>query len=108
MTKPIEIDDASFDQTVLQAEMPVLVDFWASWCRPCLMLAPILEELAGEYQDKITFVKMDVDQNPKAASRYGIMSIPTLIVFKKGAPAANMVGYKPKAELKRELDEALG
>ena len=107
MSKPINIDDTNFDQTVLQAETPVLVDFWAPWCRPCLMLAPILDELAEEYSGKITFARMDVDQNPKTASKYQIMSIPTLLLFKKGEPVSHIVGYKPKAELKRDLDAAL-
>ena len=106
MSKPITIDDSKFDQTVLQSETPVLVDFWAPWCRPCLMLAPILDELAEEYSDKITVARMDVDQNPRTASKYQIMSIPTLLLFKKGEPVSHIVGYKPKAELKRDLDTA--
>ena len=107
MNKPIAVDDANFDQTVLQADMPVLVDFWAPWCRPCLMVAPILDELAEEYSGRITVARMDVDQNPRTASRYHIMAIPTMFLFKKGKPIANIVGYKPKTELKRELDTAL-
>ena len=107
MSQPIMIDDNNFDQTVLQAETPVLVDFWATWCRPCLMLAPILDELAEEYSGRITIARLDVDQNPKTASRYRIMSIPTLLLFKKGEPVAHMVGYRPKAELKRDLDASL-
>lgn len=107
MSKPITIDDSKFDQTVLQSETPVLVDFWAPWCRPCLMLAPILDELAEEYGGKVTVARMDVDQNPKTASKYQIMSIPTLLLFKKGEPVSHIVGYKPKAELKRDLDSAL-
>ena len=107
MSKPINTNNTNFDQTVLQAETPVLVDFWAPWCRPCLMLAPILDELAEEYSGKITFARMDVDQNPKTASKYQIMSIPTLLLFKKGEPISNIVGYKPKAELKRDLDATL-
>ena len=106
MSKPITVDDANFDQTVLQAEALVLVDFWAPWCRPCLMLAPILDELAEDYSGKITFTRLDVDQNPKTASRYQIMSIPTLLLFRKGEPVSHIVGYKPKAELKRDLDTA--
>jgi len=107
MSQPITIDDNNFDQTVLQAETPVLVDFWATWCRPCLMLAPILNELAEEYSGRITIARIDVDQNPKTASRYRIMSIPTLLLFKKGEPVSHMVGYRPKAELKRDLDASL-
>ncbi len=108
MSKPIVVDDANFEQKVLKSETPVLVDFWAPWCRPCLMAAPVLEELAGEYAGKITFAKLDVDQNAKIAAKYGIMAIPNLIIFKNGEPISNIVGYKPKAELKRDLDAVLG
>ncbi len=107
MSKPIAIDDSSFDQIVLQAKTPVLVDFWAAWCPPCRMVAPIVDELAEEYSGRISFAKVDVDQNPKIATRYGIMSIPTLLIFKKGEPVSNIVGYRPKEELKRSLDAAL-
>ena len=108
MSKPITVDDNNFEQTVLQAEAPVMVDFWAPWCRPCLMVAPILDELAGEYSGKITIARMDVDQNPKTASSYNIMSIPTMLIFKNGKPVANILGFRPKEELKRSIDEALG
>jgi len=108
MNKPITVGDSDFDQLVLQAEMPVLVDFWATWCRPCLMVAPILDELAEEYSGRITIARVDVDQNPRAAARYGIMSIPTLLIFKKGEPISQIVGFSPKQELKRSLDTALG
>jgi thioredoxin 1 len=107
MSKPIAVDDGNFDQMVLQADIPVLVDFWAPWCRPCLMVAPILDELAGEYNGQISIARMDVDQNPRTASRYGIMSIPTLLLFKKGEPVSHIVGFRPKAELKQSLDAAL-
>ncbi len=108
MGKPVVVDDKNFDQAVLQAKTPVLVDFWAPWCRPCLMAAPILEELAEEYTDRITIAKLDVDQNPKTAAKYKIMAIPNLIIFKNGEPASQIVGFKPKKELKRDLDAALG
>ena len=108
MSAPISINDSNFDQTVLQAEKPVLVDFWAPWCGPCLMIAPILDELAKEYNGKISVVRMDVDQNPKTASKYSIMSIPTLIIFKNGKPFSHIVGLRPKADLKRSLDATLG
>ena len=107
MGKPIVIDDSSFDQTVLKSETPVLVDFWAPWCRPCLMIAPILDALADEYDGKISIARLDVDQNPKTASKYGIMSIPTLLLFKKGEPISHIVGSRPKKQLKQELDSAL-
>ena len=108
MGKPIVVDDGNFDQIVLRAETPGLVDFWAPWCRPCIMAAPVLEELAEEYAGRITIAKLDVDQNPKTAVKYKIMAIPNLIIFKNGQPASQIVGYKPKTELKRELDAALG
>lgn len=107
MTKPVSIDDTNFDQVVLKADKPVLVDLWATWCAPCRMVAPILDELAEEYNGKINFVKVDVDHNPEIAARYGIMSIPTLLIIKNGEPVSNIVGVRPKAELKRALDAAL-
>ena len=108
MSKPTVVTDSSFDQMVLQVETPVLVDFWAPWCRPCLMIAPVLDELAGEYDGRLSIVRMDVDQNPKTATQYGIMSIPTLLIFKQGKPISHITGFRPKAELKRSLDAALG
>ncbi len=108
MSKPVAVTDNNFDQMVLQAEAPVLVDFWAPWCRPCLMIAPVLDELAGEYDGRLSIVRMDVDQNPKTAAKYSVMSIPTLLIFKQGKPISHMVGFRPKAELKRNLDAALG
>ena len=107
MSKPITVEDDNFDTTVLQAKIPVLVDFWAQWCRPCLMAAPVLDELAEEYEGKMTFAKLDVDQNAKTAAKYGIMSIPNLIIFKDGKPVSQIIGYKPKEELKRNLDTIL-
>ena len=108
MNEPITIDDSNFDQIVLQADKPVLVDFWAPWCRPCLMVAPILDELAGEYSGRVSIARMDVDKNPKTAAKYNIMSIPTLLLFKNGQPVSQIIGFKPKEELKRSLDAALG
>ena len=107
MSKPVEIDEAKFEDAVLKADKPVLVDFWAPWCGPCRMVAPVVEELAEEYDGKMGFMKVNVDDNPKIASQYGVMSIPTLIVFKEGAPISNIVGFRPKNELKKNLDEAL-
>ena len=108
MSKPITVDDSNFEQTVLQADKPVLVDFWAPWCRPCLMIAPILDELAEEYNGKVTIARMDVDQSSKTAAKYSIMSIPTLLLFKNGEPVSHLVGLRPKEELKRNIDAELG
>lgn len=107
MGKPVTIDDTNFDQVVLKAKTPVLVDFWAAWCGPCRMVAPVVEELANEYEGKVSFGKVDVDQHPGLASKFGIMSIPSLILFKGGKPISNLVGFRPKDELKRSLDAAL-
>jgi len=107
MSEPVKIDDGNFGQIVLKSEIPVLVDFWAPWCAPCRMVAPVVEELAEEYDGRVSFAKLDVDQNPKTASKYRIMSIPSLIIFKNGQPVSQIVGYKPKAELKRDLDAAI-
>ena len=108
MSKPAPVDDSTFKQMVLDSKKPVLVDFWAAWCKPCLAVAPILEELANEYDNKINFVKLDVDHSPKTPASYGIMSIPTLLIFKNGKPVSHIVGLRPKGELKRNLDAALG
>ncbi|MDZ7843249.1 MAG: thioredoxin [Anaerolineales bacterium] len=93
------ISDQEFDQEVLQADSPVLVDFTAAWCGPCKMLAPILEELAADWDQKISIRKLDVDQNQETAMKYGVMGVPTLILFKDGEIAARMTGYKPKKHL---------
>ena len=107
MSEPITVDDSNFEQTVLQSDKPVLVDFWAPWCRPCLMVAPILDELAEEYSGRGSIARMDVDQNPKTAARYNIMAIPTMMIFKKGQPVSNIIGLRPKNELMRSLNAAL-
>lgn len=107
MSQPVAITDSTFDRTVLKADKPVLVDFWATWCKPCQMVAPIVDELANEYDGRVKFVKLDVDQNPKTATKYKVMSIPTLLIFKKGQPISHLVGFRPKNELKRVLDAAL-
>ena len=107
MEKPIDIDDKAFDDKVLKASVPVLVDFWAPWCGPCRAVAPILDELAKEYKGKVTFARLNVDESPQNASKYGISAIPTLLLFKEGKPISQIVGFRPKAELKKALDEAI-
>jgi len=105
--KTVTVTDSTFDEIVLKSTSPVLVDFWATWCKPCLMVAPILEELTQEYSGKLTITKLDVDENQQTAQKYHVMSIPTMIVFKNGKPVTNIVGFKPKEQLKKELDAAL-
>jgi len=107
MAAPTDTTDATFDQDVLQADTPVLVDFWAPWCGPCRMVAPIVEELAEEYDGKVKFVKLNTDENPQIAGQFGIRSIPTLLVFKGGQTVGQIVGFRPKGELAKRLDEAL-
>ena len=100
--------DGTFKKEVLESDLPVLVDFWATWCGPCKTIAPMIEELSKEYKEKIKIGKLDVDHNPKIATHYGIMSIPTLIFFKKGKVMHQLVGMLSKAELKRKIEENLG
>ena len=108
MSKPVAVEDNTFEQVVLKAEKPVLVDFWSTWCKPCLMVAPILDELSEEYSDRISFVKLDVENNAKTAANYGVMGMPTLLIFKNGDTVSHIVGARPKSELKKHLDAVLG
>lgn len=107
MTKPAIVDQTNFQQLVLDSKHPTLVDFWAVWCAPCLAVAPTIEELAQEYEGKINFAKVNVDGNSRLATKYGIMSIPTLLVFKDSKPIKQIVGLKSKSELKKILDNTL-
>jgi len=104
MAKPREVSDSTFEAEVLGADKPVLVDFWAPWCGPCRMVAPVVEELAEEYDGRVEFVKLNTDDNPNTAIKYGIRSIPTLLVFKDGQPVGQIVGFRPKSDLKKRLD----
>jgi thioredoxin 1 len=107
MAKPTDVSDATWDTKILKADKPVLVDFWAPWCGPCRMVAPIVEELADEYAGKVDFAKLNTDDNPMTAAKYGIRSIPTLLVFKEGQPVGQIIGFRPKSDLKKRLDAVL-
>ncbi|MCY0876481.1 MAG: thioredoxin [Firmicutes bacterium] len=102
----VKVTDANFSQA-LQGDKPVLVDFWATWCGPCKMMAPVLEELANQYSDKITVAKLDVDENPQTAAKFGIMSIPTLVLFQNGQAVKQIVGFRPKKDLETQLASVL-
>lgn len=104
----VAVTDATFKDQVLGSDKPVLVDFWATWCGPCRMVAPVLEEIAGEHGDKLTIAKLDVDENPAVARDFQVMSIPTLILFENGKATKTIVGAKGKAALLRELDSVVG
>jgi thioredoxin 1 len=104
----IEVTDTNFDQDVLKADQPVLVDFWATWCGPCRAIAPIVDELATEYQGKVKVGKMDVDRNSATPMRYGVRGIPTLLVFKGGQVKEQIVGYVAKEKIQAALDKHIG
>lgn len=104
---PIHLTDSSFKKEVLESQLPALVDFWAPWCGPCRMVAPIIDELAKEYRNKLRVCKINVDENPKIATHYGVMSIPTLIFFKNGKVSEQIVGALNKVELRRKIEEHL-
>ena len=108
MADVLNITDANFDQEVLQSTEPVLIDFWAVWCGPCRMIAPVVEELSREYAGKAKIAKLDVDSNPEVSAKYGIRSIPTLLIFKDGKVVEQIVGAVPKQKLVNALDTHIG
>ncbi|MDY6917149.1 MAG: thioredoxin [Chloroflexota bacterium] len=108
MAEVLTVDDGSFEESILKADVPMLVDFWAPWCAPCKAVAPILGELASEYEGKLGFARINVDEQPANASKYGITAIPTLLVFKGGQPVGQVLGFRPKAQLKKAIDEIIG
>jgi thioredoxin 1 len=108
MAHPVAISDASFEKEVVKADLPVLVDFWAEWCGPCKMIAPVLERMAEEYSGRLKIAKLDVDNNPDSPEEYGVMSIPTMILFKDGQPVERVVGYMPKERLLKKIRPHMG
>lgn len=102
-----EVSDAEFESSIIQSDKPALVDFWAEWCQPCKMLAPTVEEIAGEYTDKVKVAKVNVDDNPATATKFGIRGIPTLLLFKEGKVVQQMVGVKPKDDITKAIEEIL-
>ena len=107
MTKTINVTDSTFSDEVINATIPVLVDFWAEWCGPCKMIAPIVENLAEEFDGKMKFVKVDVDSSPSTAAQFGIRSIPSLIIFNSGQPVDQIVGAVPKSVLQDRIESTL-
>jgi thioredoxin 1 len=107
MGKPQVVSDQNFETEVIKSETPVLVDFWATWCGPCRMVAPILEEIANEQGSRLRVAKLDVDANPITAGRFGVRSIPTMILFKNGRETQRIVGYMPKERLLQQLNPHL-
>jgi thioredoxin 1 len=107
MAGSVNVNDSDFSRIVLQAKEPYLVDFWAPWCGPCRAVAPLIDELAEEYAGRVGFAKVNVDDNRRVASEYGVRSIPTILLFKDGKPMKQMVGLKPKSELQEGLESVL-
>jgi thioredoxin 1 len=108
MSKPQVVSDQNFETEVMKSDTPVLVDFWAIWCGPCRMVAPVLEEIATEQGEKMKIAKLDVDANPITAGRFGVRSIPTMILFKDGREADRVIGYQPKEQILKRLQPHLG
>ncbi|TDD90210.1 thioredoxin [Actinomadura rubrisoli] len=107
MTSPITVTDATFDDQVLKSDTPVLVDFWADWCGPCRMIAPVLEQIAEEQDGKIRIAKLDYDANPQTPQKYGVMGLPTLLLYKNGEVVEQIVGAKPKRALLKVIEPHL-
>ncbi len=108
MAEPIEVTEANWEEQVLQSDVPVMVDFWAEWCGPCKMIAPSVHDMAVEYDGQLSVGKLDVDNSPQIAMKYGVRSIPALIFFKGGQPVDQIVGAVPKGRLKQKIDDVLG
>ncbi len=107
MSNVAEVTDTTWDADVLKSDLPVLVDFWAPWCGPCRMVAPIVQELSEEYAGKVNFYKMNTDENATVPTKFGIRSIPSLLIFKGGELKGTVVGFRPKSDVKKRIDEAL-
>jgi thioredoxin 1 len=107
MGKPLEIGETEFDEVVLRSENPVLIDFWGAGCKPCLAITPVIDELAEDFDGRISFIKINVEECPTIAGRYGVMGLPTLLIFKGGRPVDSISGIKSKDELEKRLENAL-
>ncbi|HRW05243.1 MAG TPA: thioredoxin [Caldilineaceae bacterium] len=108
MSAPVKVTDSTFEEMVVQSDKPVLVDFWAEWCGPCKMIAPVLDEIANEMDGQLVIGKLDIDENQDTAMAFGVMSIPTLLLFKNGEPVERIVGYQPKPQLVSRLQPHVG